>query len=327
MKGKEVSLITFVVILTLSLIMHTAVIGALAAKDSQSGSNNGQSPPSGAGSSFGGSDKGNPAEMLPSNKPTQPSTDALTQPPDTGTATPPPPPTSPIPSTPPTETLISPPPIVASPENLTQPTNIPQVIPATPIPTDNNTGQPIPQSNETTPPPPPSPTTTPPTTPPTTIINNTATAIAISNTVYNIKVEITVRQVVAGSVQSAATGQQPSFLMLLDTGQICQIAGDTACVLQQQNFKVKNIFTKFVPNQWQISGWAQFLDTRAAVRNIQLTASFYDQNGNNVGGAVVGNLSPSSLRALQLGSFQLSSDVSKMTAKPTFFRLQFTSTP
>ena len=99
--------------------------------------------------------------------------------------------------------MISPPPIVASPENLTQPTNIPQVIPATPIPTDNNTGQPIPQSNETTPPPPPPPTTTPPTTPPTTIINNTATAIAISNTVYNIKVENTVRQVVAGSVQSA----------------------------------------------------------------------------------------------------------------------------
>ena len=37
---------------------------------------------------------------------------------------------------------------------------------------------------------------------------------------------------------------QPSFLLLLDTAQLCQLAGDTQCVAKQNQFNTLNLVTK-----------------------------------------------------------------------------------
>jgi hypothetical protein len=45
-------------------------------------------------------------------------------------------------------------------------------------------------------------------------------------------------------VRNFVTNNQPSFLLLLDTAQLCQLAGDTQCVAKQNQFDTLNLVTK-----------------------------------------------------------------------------------
>jgi hypothetical protein len=49
---------------------------------------------------------------------------------------------------------------------------------------------------------------------------------------------------------------QPSFLLLLNTAQLCQIAGDTQCVAKQNQFNTLNLITKLdsTTKIWSITG-------------------------------------------------------------------------
>jgi hypothetical protein len=49
---------------------------------------------------------------------------------------------------------------------------------------------------------------------------------------------------------------QPKFLLLLDTAQLCQLAGYTQCVAKQNQFNTLNLVTKLdsTGKSWTISG-------------------------------------------------------------------------
>jgi hypothetical protein len=63
------------------------------------------------------------------------------------------------------------------------------------------------------------------------------------------------------------------FLLLLDTAQLCQLAGDTQCVAKQNQFNTLNLLTKLdtTGKTWTIIGQ---VENRAAKtqRNVQVTA-------------------------------------------------------
>ena len=51
-------------------------------------------------------------------------------------------------------------------------------------------------------------------------------------------VEAVTKNVISNNIFTAPLqGKQPTFLLLLDTAQLCQLAGDTQCVAQQNQFK------------------------------------------------------------------------------------------
>jgi hypothetical protein len=66
---------------------------------------------------------------------------------------------------------------------------------------------------------------------------------------------------------------QPTYLILLDTAQLCQLAGDTQCVAKQNQFNTLNLITKLdsTHKTWSITGQ---VENRVAKiqRNVQVTA-------------------------------------------------------
>jgi hypothetical protein len=117
-------------------------------------------------------------------------------------------------------------------------------------------------------------------------------------------------------------------LLLLDTGQLCAAAGDTACVVTQNQFKTFNIITKLNANRdtWTISGQVQNIAKEKTLTDVQVIVHFYDSKGANVGGLQQMSVNPSTLKALQTGVFNIKSPISQMSGTPSFLRLEYEST-
>jgi hypothetical protein len=119
-----------------------------------------------------------------------------------------------------------------------------------------------------------------------------------------------------------------SSLLLLDTAQICQIAGDVQCVAKQSQFKTLNLVTKLdaAGKNWIISGQAENIAAAGKVQsNVQAIAHFYDAKGNNVGGLQLVAVTPGVLKTLQSGVFNIQASTSLMSCTPAFLRLEFKS--
>jgi hypothetical protein len=120
---------------------------------------------------------------------------------------------------------------------------------------------------------------------------------------------------------------QPKFLLLLNTAQLCQLAGDTQCVAKQNQFNTLNLVTKLdsIAKTWTITGQ---VENRVAKiqRNVQVTAFFYDSKGNNLGGPQKVVVNPTVLKSLQLGAFNIKASTSVMKGTPSFLRLEYQST-
>jgi hypothetical protein len=119
--------------------------------------------------------------------------------------------------------------------------------------------------------------------------------------------------------------------LLIDTAQVCGIAGDTACVATQNQFKTFNLVTKLdtIGKTWITSGQVQNVAKPAAgktLSNVQVIAHFYDINGNNVGGLQQVPISPATLKSFQSGVFNIKAPKSAMSGTPSFARLEYVTT-
>ena len=133
-----------------------------------------------------------------------------------------------------------------------------------------------------------------------------------------------------GSSTQQGKQLQPTFLLLLDTAQLCQIAGDTQCVAKQNQFKTLNLVTKLdaattTGKTWTITGQAENTGTKTQT-NVQVIAHLYDSKGNNVGGPYKGTVNPTVLKSLQLGAFSMKPSTSSMKGTPSFIKLEYQST-
>jgi hypothetical protein len=120
-------------------------------------------------------------------------------------------------------------------------------------------------------------------------------------------------------------------LLLIDTAQVCRIAGDTACAATQNQFKTFNLVTKLnaTGRTWIISGQVQNVAKPAGktLSNVQVIARFYDINGNNVGGLQQQvPISPATLKSFQSGVFNIKAPKSAMSVTPSFVRLEYVTT-
>jgi hypothetical protein len=135
----------------------------------------------------------------------------------------------------------------------------------------------------------------------------------------------------SSSQQGKQQQQHTTFLLLLDTAQLCQIAGDTQCVAKQNQFKTLNLVTKpdsatTTAKSWSITGQAENIASAKTQRNVQLTVYFYDSKGNNVGGSYKGSVNPGTLKSLQSGAFNFKASTSAMKGTPSFLRLEYQAT-
>jgi hypothetical protein len=147
--------------------------------------------------------------------------------------------------------------------------------------------------------------------------------------VRSTNIEITVRNFILTHFQGIMKGQKtPTFLLLIDTAQVCGIAGDTACVATQNQFKTFNLVTKLdaTGKMWLISGQVQNVAKPTAgktLSNVQVISRFYDINGNNVGGLQQVPVSPTMLESFQSGVFNIKAPKSAMSGTPSFVRLEY----
>jgi hypothetical protein len=145
-------------------------------------------------------------------------------------------------------------------------------------------------------------------------------AVAISKTTINNKVT----NVFKSFTTALLAGKQPSFLLLLNTAQLCQLAGDKQCVTEQNQFNTLNLVTSLSGGSRTVNGQ---VENRASSeqKNVQIIAHFYDSKGNNVGGLATAKVSPTSLKHLQLGVFNIKASTSKMSGPASFVRLEYSS--
>jgi hypothetical protein len=150
--------------------------------------------------------------------------------------------------------------------------------------------------------------------------------VCTKNIVINIKKKVTT------TVESVfknlfVNPSQPTFLLLLDTAQLCQLAGDTQCVAKQNQFTTLNLVTKLdsTGKTWTITGQVENRVSKIQ-RNVQVIAYFYDSKGNSIGGPYKGTVNPTVLKSLQLGAFSMKPSTSIMKGTPTFLRLEYQST-
>ena len=122
------------------------------------------------------------------------------------------------------------------------------------------------------------------------------------------------------------TTGQPSFLLLLSTAQLCQLAGDTQCASEQGNFNTVSMTTKLNSNIWNIIGQVKNVGT-ATQNGVQVTADFYDTGGNNVGGNKTVSVSPSNLNRQQTDTFIIRAPIADMKGTASFIRLEYESNP
>jgi hypothetical protein len=170
----------------------------------------------------------------------------------------------------------------------------------------------------------------------------TAVVVIKQPMIVKTRVETTVKNFItnnifssSGTTVTANTGtfttqqhNQPTSLMLLDSAQICQLAGDLQCVSQQNLFKTLNLVT--YPDSsgkyWIITGQAENVDIlRKALTNVQVVAHFYDSKGNNIGGLQQVDVTPGTLKTLQTGVFNIKANTFSMNGTPAFMRLEFLS--
>jgi hypothetical protein len=59
---------------------------------------------------------------------------------------------------------------------------------------------------------------------------------------------------------------------------------------------------------------------------VQVTAYFYDSEGNNVGKSYQEAVNQAALKSLQLGAFSMKASISVMKGTPSFLRLEYQST-
>jgi hypothetical protein len=120
---------------------------------------------------------------------------------------------------------------------------------------------------------------------------------------------------------------KPTFLLLLDTAQLCQLAVDKQCVDKQNQFDTLNLVTKLdsTGKTWTITGQVENRISKIQ-RNVQVVAYFYDSKGNSVGGPYKGTVNPTVLKSLQLGAFNMKPSTSIMKGTHTFLRLEYQST-
>jgi hypothetical protein len=152
------------------------------------------------------------------------------------------------------------------------------------------------------------------------------------NTKVNTKVDTATKNVIVNNIVTAPSqGKQPTFLLLLDTAQLCQLAGDIQCVAKQNQFTTLNLITKLdsTGKTWTITGQAKNIAAETKTqRNVQVTAYFYDSKGNNVGGgsSYQGAVNPSVLKSLQSGAFNFKASTSVMKGTPSFLRVEYETT-
>ena len=95
------------------------------------------------------------------------------------------------------------------------------------------------------------------------------------------------------------------FLLLLDSKQLCLIAGDFQCVAQQNQFATSSLTITYdsVNKIWSISGTVKDV-SKFQLNNVQVTALFYDGKGNPVGNAAItNNIIPNILNTFEDGTF------------------------
>jgi hypothetical protein len=138
-----------------------------------------------------------------------------------------------------------------------------------------------------------------------------------------INITIVVHKVVKNSFSTS----KPTFLLLLDTAQLCQLAGDTQCVAKQNQFDTLNLVTKLdsTGETWSITGQVENRVSKIQ-RNVQVVAYFYDSKGDSIGGPYKGIVNPTSLKSLQLGAFSMKPSTYIMKGTPSFIRLEYQST-
>src|SRR5919198_5765269 len=120
---------------------------------------------------------------------------------------------------------------------------------------------------------------------------------------------------------------QPTYLILLDTAQLCQLAGDTQCVAKQNQFNTLNLITKLdsTGKTWTITGQVENRVSKTQ-NSVQVLGYFYDSKGNSVGGPYKGIVNPTVLKSHQLGAFSMKPSTSIMKGTPIFIRLEYQST-
>ena len=120
---------------------------------------------------------------------------------------------------------------------------------------------------------------------------------------------------------------KPSYMLLLDTAQLCQLAGDTQCVAKQNQFDTLNLVTKLdsTGKTWTITGQVENRVTKTQ-NNVQVIGYFYDSKGNSVGGPYKGAVNPTVLKSHQLAAFSMKPSISIMKGTPSFMRLEYQST-
>jgi hypothetical protein len=136
---------------------------------------------------------------------------------------------------------------------------------------------------------------------------------------------IKIRIVFHTVVKNSFSTKQPTYLLLLDTAQLCQLAGDTQCVAKQNQFNTLNLVTKLdsTAKTWTISGQVENRVSKLQ-RNVQVTAHFYDSKGNDIG-LYKGTVNPTILKGLQLGAFSMKPITSIMKGTPSFLTLEYQS--
>ena len=149
--------------------------------------------------------------------------------------------------------------------------------------------------------------------------------VCTKNIVINVTKKVTT---VESVVRNFVTSNQPTFLLLLDTAQLCQLAGDTQCVAKQNQFDTLNLVTKLdsTGKTWTITGQVENRVSRTQ-SNVQVIGYFYDSKGNNVGGPYKGTVNPTVLKSQQLGAFSMKPSMSIMKGTPSFIRLEYQSSP
>src|SRR5919199_4280872 len=127
-------------------------------------------------------------------------------------------------------------------------------------------------------------------------------------------------------VRNFVSSNQPTFLLLLDTAQLCQLAVDTQCVAKQNQFDTLNLVTKLdsTGKIWTITGQVENRVSKIQ-NNVQVTGYFYDSKGNSVGGPYKGSVNPTVLKSHQLAAFSMKPSTYVMKGSPSFIRLEYES--
>jgi hypothetical protein len=95
------------------------------------------------------------------------------------------------------------------------------------------------------------------------------------------------------------------------------ITGDVQCAAKQRDFNTINLVTKLSGSTWSVSGQ---VENRGVA---QVTAHFYDNKANNVGGLATAKVTPTSLATHKIGVFNIAAKTSTMNGIPSFVRLEY----